>query len=133
MELLKLTGLEAPCFINFDNVSCFYIRQVEIGKNPFYFTDIKINKTHFHVKEKPETILFSLKKNKFIEFENEDFFSEEEDDNWEMANGKFYVNINSIEMVDEFQNETSLLYIKKSFIEVKGTVESIYLKLNNLK
>lgn len=132
MELLKLTGLQSPCFINFDNIDYFYFKEYKIEKEKsIFFTIININSIEM-VKEKPETILLSLKKNKFIEFENAKLYSDDFE-NFEIIDDKFYVNINSIKMVEEYRNDTSLLHINKSWIKVKGTLESIYLKLKNLK
>jgi hypothetical protein len=132
MEILELEGTLCPCFINFDNVDFFYCRVEKIEDETCYFTQIELNNNNFQVEEDPETILLSLKKNKFIEFIDEDFSLQYEND-LEMADGKFYVNINSIEMVRNHSNDTSIMNVKKNLFKVKGTIESIYLKLKTLK
>ena len=135
MELLKLTGLEASCFINFDNVDYFYFKEHKIEREKsIFFTIISISNSRgsFEVEENPETILLSLKKNKFIEFENVKLYSNDFE-NCEIIDDKFYINVNSIKIVSDYDDDTSCLKCnKENYIEVKGTMESIYLKLKNL-
>lgn len=131
MENLILTGTEAPCFINFDNVDFFYLQETIYEGESSFETVLQIKNHHNMVEDKPEAILLKLKKNKFVEIESGDYKTKDHFI-WNMANGKFYININSILMVEQYREDTSLMNVYKSCIEVKGTVESIYLKLKNL-
>lgn len=130
MENLILKGVEAPCFINFDNVEHFYLyEQIYYGHTSFH-TAITLKNTYFEVEETPEIIMQKIKKNKFIEFESGDYSTK--DHTWNMANGKFYINVNSIQMIELFRHDRCLVYLSDGVIEVKGTLESNFNKLKTL-